>query len=49
MIPPAFSRRSEFRRQQRRDPRRAFLILACLLVGLIGGGLWLVALIDGKL
>ncbi len=37
------------RREDRRDAGLAFLIIASLLVALIGGGMVLVALIEGKL
>ena len=39
----------EFRRAQRRDAGWAFLIIAVLLVLLLGGGMLLVAFIEGKL
>ncbi len=37
------------RREERRDAGVAFLIIAILLVVLIGGGMALVALIEGRL
>ncbi len=37
------------RRQERRDAGWAFLIIACLLVALIGGGMLAVAYVEGRL
>ncbi len=39
----------EFNRERRRDAGVAFFGIACLLVLLIGGGMLLVAWIEGKL
>ena len=40
---------SQRRRQDRRDAGLAFVVIACLLVVLIGGGMLAVAYVEGKL
>lgn len=49
MITPEERHRRDFQREQRRDAGVAFVVLACLLVLLIGCGMLLIALIEGKL
>ena len=39
---------SQRRRQDRRDAGLAFVVIACLLVVLIGGGMLAVAYVEGK-